>query len=55
MYSYIAAKTEEFTILSAFIVAQYVIELQKVKPSIYPIDILFNFRKKGGFILEKKN
>ncbi|XP_053154311.1 unhealthy ribosome biogenesis protein 2 homolog isoform X2 [Hemicordylus capensis] len=30
MYSYIAAKTEEFTALSAFIVAQYVIELQKV-------------------------
>ncbi|KAM6462294.1 unhealthy ribosome biogenesis protein 2 homolog isoform 1-T1 [Liasis olivaceus] len=30
MYSYIAAKTEDFTMLSAFIVAQYVIELQKV-------------------------
>uniref|UniRef100_A0A8D2LSG3 URB2 ribosome biogenesis homolog n=1 Tax=Varanus komodoensis TaxID=61221 RepID=A0A8D2LSG3_VARKO len=30
MYSYIAAKTEEFTVLSSFIVAQYVIELQKV-------------------------
>ncbi|XP_020642157.3 unhealthy ribosome biogenesis protein 2 homolog isoform X1 [Pogona vitticeps] len=30
MYTYIAAKTEEFTVLSAFIVAQYVIELQKV-------------------------
>ncbi|KAK9411769.1 unhealthy ribosome biogenesis protein 2 like [Crotalus adamanteus] len=30
MYSYIAAKTEEFTLLSAFIVAQYVTELQKV-------------------------
>ncbi|XP_062980469.1 unhealthy ribosome biogenesis protein 2 homolog [Elgaria multicarinata webbii] len=30
MYSYIAAKTEEFTVLSTFIVAQYVIELQKV-------------------------
>ncbi|XP_048342323.1 unhealthy ribosome biogenesis protein 2 homolog isoform X1 [Sphaerodactylus townsendi] len=30
MYSYIAAKTEEFTIFSAFIVGQYVTELQKV-------------------------
>ncbi|XP_034284254.1 unhealthy ribosome biogenesis protein 2 homolog [Pantherophis guttatus] len=30
MYSYIAAKTEDFTVMSAFIVAQYVIELQKV-------------------------
>ncbi|XP_074844757.1 unhealthy ribosome biogenesis protein 2 homolog [Carettochelys insculpta] len=30
MYSHIAAKTEEFTVFSAFIVAQYVIELQKV-------------------------
>ncbi|XP_039188807.1 unhealthy ribosome biogenesis protein 2 homolog isoform X2 [Crotalus tigris] len=30
MYSYIAAKTEEFTLLSAFIVARYVTELQKV-------------------------
>lgn len=33
MYTYIAAKTEEFTVLSAFIVAQYVIELQKVMAS----------------------
>lgn len=30
MYSYIAAKTEELTVLSAFIVGQYVTELQKV-------------------------
>lgn len=30
MYSHIAAKTEEFTVFSAFIVAQYVTELQKV-------------------------
>ncbi|XP_072188506.1 unhealthy ribosome biogenesis protein 2 homolog [Excalfactoria chinensis] len=30
MYSHIAAKTEEFTLFSAFIVAQYVTELQKV-------------------------
>ncbi|XP_061480460.1 unhealthy ribosome biogenesis protein 2 homolog [Rhineura floridana] len=30
MYTYIAAKTKEFTMLSPFIVAQYVIELQKV-------------------------
>uniref|UniRef100_A0A8D0EAI8 URB2 ribosome biosis homolog n=1 Tax=Salvator merianae TaxID=96440 RepID=A0A8D0EAI8_SALMN len=30
MFTYIAAKTEEFTVLSAFIVAQYVTELQKV-------------------------
>ncbi|XP_070590047.1 unhealthy ribosome biogenesis protein 2 homolog [Erythrolamprus reginae] len=30
MYSYIAGKTEDFTVMSAFIVAQYVIELQKV-------------------------
>uniref|UniRef100_A0A8C8S3S1 URB2 ribosome biogenesis homolog n=1 Tax=Pelusios castaneus TaxID=367368 RepID=A0A8C8S3S1_9SAUR len=30
MYSHIAAKTEEFTVFSAFIVAQYVVELQKV-------------------------
>ncbi|XP_065258010.1 unhealthy ribosome biogenesis protein 2 homolog [Emys orbicularis] len=30
MYSHIAAKTEEFTVFSVFIVAQYVIELQKV-------------------------
>nr|XP_008122597.1 PREDICTED: unhealthy ribosome biogenesis protein 2 homolog [Anolis carolinensis]XP_008122602.1 PREDICTED: unhealthy ribosome biogenesis protein 2 homolog [Anolis carolinensis]XP_016854763.1 PREDICTED: unhealthy ribosome biogenesis protein 2 homolog [Anolis carolinensis] len=30
MYTYIAAKTEEFTVLSPFIVAQYVMELQKV-------------------------
>nr|XP_056708740.1 unhealthy ribosome biogenesis protein 2 homolog [Euleptes europaea] len=30
MYSYIAAKTEEFTVFSAFIVSQYVTELQKV-------------------------
>ncbi|XP_042300008.1 unhealthy ribosome biogenesis protein 2 homolog [Sceloporus undulatus] len=30
MYTYIAAKTEEFTVLSPFIVGQYVIELQKV-------------------------
>ncbi|XP_054853835.1 unhealthy ribosome biogenesis protein 2 homolog [Eublepharis macularius] len=30
MYSYIAVKTEEFTVFSAFIVGQYVTELQKV-------------------------
>nr|XP_006122063.1 unhealthy ribosome biogenesis protein 2 homolog [Pelodiscus sinensis] len=30
MYTHIAAKTEEFTVFSPFIVAQYVIELQKV-------------------------
>ncbi|KAM8953874.1 unhealthy ribosome biogenesis protein 2 homolog isoform 2-T2 [Pelodytes ibericus] len=30
MYSHIAAKTEEFTVFSAFIVSQYVNELQKV-------------------------
>ncbi|XP_030412724.1 unhealthy ribosome biogenesis protein 2 homolog isoform X1 [Gopherus evgoodei] len=34
MYSHIAAKTEEFTVFSVFIVAQYVIELQKV--TLYP-------------------
>lgn len=35
MYSYIAAKTEEFTVFSAFIVAQYVTELQKVMTTYY--------------------
>lgn len=37
MYSHIAAKTEEFTLFSAFIVAQYVTELQKVTCSVLKV------------------
>lgn len=37
MYSHIAAKTEEFTLFSAFIVAQYVTELQKVMCSVLKV------------------
>ncbi|KAL8185913.1 UNVERIFIED_CONTAM: hypothetical protein K2H54_059749 [Gekko kuhli] len=40
MYSYIAAKTEDFTVFSAFIVGQYVTELQKQQKEEAAVDPL---------------